>query len=462
MNKYLLPEWWAAQWETIKFWVETELLVWSSAVQLAVILAAFGLAKLISIPVKKWLTSKTENFDIDFRLRGIYRALRAVITPFTWLALVWVVGLIADASGYPTSFLRVAESLLFVWVVIRLAAQLIRNIPLRRIVTIGAWTVAALNIVGLLDPALELLDDIALTLGSTKISLLVVLKALIALAVLLWLALFISRLGERSIRSSGSFTPSIEVLLSKLLKIVLVAIAFVLALNIVGVDLTALTVFGGALGVGLGFGMQKIVANFISGIILLMDKSIKPGDVIAVDDTFGWINHLGIRYTSVITRDGTEHLIPNELLITEKVENWSHSDHKVRFKIPVGVSYNTDVYKARELCIEAANKAERILDTPPPVCHIVEFGDNSVNLEVRVWIQDPIKGVTNILSEVRLNIWDMFHEHDIEIPFPQRDLHLRTVESDAAKQLAGNGAPIEAMNERSAPAAGARTDGKPG
>ena len=398
MQKYFMIEWWQAQWETVRFWVETELLVWPSAIQLAVIIGAFIVARLLAIPVKGWLSRNIENLETDFRVRGVYRALRAVATPFFWLILVAIANLVADAAGYPSGFLRIAESLLFLWVVIRLAAQLIRNRVLRRIVTIGAWTVAALNIVGLLDPAVELLDDMALTLGAVRISLLVVIKALIALAILLWVALLISRLAERSIKSTDSFTPSVQVLLSKLLKIVLITLAFLLALNIVGVDLTALTVFGGALGVGIGFGLQKIVANFISGIILLLDKSIKPGDVIAVDETFGWINHLGARFTSVITRDGTEHLIPNELLITERVENWSHTNNQVRFKIPVGISYDSDVYKAREVCVEAAQETERILEDPPAVCHLVEFGDNSVNLELRVWIQDPIKGVTNVLS----------------------------------------------------------------
>ena len=426
MQNYLKAEWWEAQWKTVHFWAESELFVWSTAVQALIVIAALVGARLAAVPVKQWLTSRIANPEIDVRLRGLYRALHPATTTLFWLIIVWAANLVAEAVDYPSGLLRIAVSLLFLWMVIRLAVQLIRNRPFRRLVTISAFTVAALNVFGLLAPAVEVLDDMALTLGKVRISLLVVIKALIALAVLLWVALLVSRVADRSIKSSDSFTPSVQVLLSKLLKIVLIALAFVLALNIVGVDLTALTVFGGALGVGIGFGLQKIVANFISGIILLLDKSIKPGDVIVVGQTFGWINHLGARFTSVTTRDGTEHLIPNELLITERVENWSHSNNKVRFKIPLGIAYSSDVYKARDLCNEAAAETERILHDPPPVTHLVEFGDNSVNLELRVWIQDPIKGVTNVLSEVRLKIWDKFHEHDIEIPFPQRDLHLRS------------------------------------
>lgn len=427
MQKFMTPDWWIDLWANVWAWIETELFIWPSALQIAIIVASLAAAKLLAKPVDAWLTRKIEDLKIDFRLRGFFRALKAVTAPMIWLGLIWIAALIADATEYPRSFLRITESLLFLWVVIRLTARLIRNRAISHFVTVAAWTVAALNILGLLDPALTFLDGLALNLGQARISLLLVIKALLVLVLLLWLALLLSRLGERSIRSAQSFTPSVQELLAKLLRIALITLAFLLALNVVGIDLTALTIFGGALGVGLGFGMQKIVANFISGLILLLDRSIKPGDVIAVDDTFGWINHLGIRYTSVITRDGTEHLIPNELLITERVENWSHSNRKVRFKIGVGVSYNSDILKARQLCIDAANEAERILDDPPVVCHLIGFGDSSVDLEIRVWIQDPARGVTNVLSEVRLNVWQKFHDHGIEIPFPQRDLHLRSV-----------------------------------
>ena len=437
MNKYLMSEWWEAQWETIRFWIETELLVWPTAVQFGVTLAALAATLLLSPPVRRWLAALATNPKIDFRMRASFTAAGTVVRPFLWLVMVWVAGLVADAADYPGGFLRTIESLLFLWVVIRLASQLIRNRPLRRLVATCAWTIAALNIFGLLDPAIELLDDLAFSLGKVRVSLLLVIKSLLALAVLLWLALIVSRVADRSIRAAESFTPSIQVLFSKLLRIVLITVAFLLALNIVGVDLTALTVFGGALGVGIGFGLQKIVANFISGIILLLDKSIKPGDVIAVDQTFGWINHLGARYTSVITRDGTEHLIPNELLITERVENWSHSDNRVRFKISIGISYKADVYRARELCVEAAAETERILSEPAPVCHLIGFGDSSVDLETRVWIHDPMKGVTNVLSDVRLKIWDKFHDHGIEIPFPQRDLHLRAGDAALKVQVMG-------------------------
>lgn len=217
-----------------------------------------------------------------------------------------------------------------------------------------------------------------------------------------------------------------RVLSIKILNIALITIAILITISAAGIDLTALAVFGGALGVGLGFGLQKIFSNLVSGFILLMDRSIKPGDVIAIGQTYGWINHLNARYVSVITRDGIEHLIPNEVLITERVENWSFSNNLVRLKIPVGISYKSDVRHAMELCVDAAMMTPRILLNPEPRCLLRGFGDSSVDLELRVWIEDPANGRGNVLSEVLLGVWDRFHEHGIEIPYPQRDLHIRS------------------------------------
>ena len=212
----------------------------------------------------------------------------------------------------------------------------------------------------------------------------------------------------------------------------MITLAVVVSLASVGVDLTAFAVFTGALGVGIGFGLQKVVANLISGILLLVDRSIKPGDVIAVEQTYGWVNFMGARYVSVITRDGTEHLIPNETLITNHVENWSYSDDLLRLRIPIGVSYKSDLRKAMALIIEAAASVERVLDQPAPVCLVTGFGDSSVDLEARLWIKDPRNGVSNVKSEILLQVWDRFQSEGIEIPFPQRDLHLKTAQDLAA------------------------------
>jgi small-conductance mechanosensitive channel len=176
--------------------------------------------------------------------------------------------------------------------------------------------------------------------------------------------------------------------------------------------------------------MQRTVANLVASFSLLADKSLKPGDVIEFEApqgaTYGVVGKMTTRYVSVRTRDGTETLVPNETLISKPVTNWSYSDCRVRRKLPVGVSYDCDVEHARALCLEAAANCKRVLQTPPPACLLKGFGDNSVDLELRIWVGDPEGGVSNVASEVYLNVWRLFKEHDIEIPFPQRDLHIRS------------------------------------
>ena len=209
-----------------------------------------------------------------------------------------------------------------------------------------------------------------------------------------------------------------------------------MGLRLVGVDLTGLAVLSGAIGVGLGFGLQKVVSNLVSGIIILLDKSIKPGDVISLGDTFGWINSLGARYVSVVTRDGKEYLIPNEDLITGQVVNWSHSNEFVRLDIYFGTAYSDDPHKVREIAINAAKSVDRVLSFKAPVCHIVGFGDSSVDYILRFWIRDPTGGLTNIRGNVYLALWDAFQEHGISIPFPQREVKVLE-----GSQLATNSLP---------------------
>ena len=221
--------------------------------------------------------------------------------------------------------------------------------------------------------------------------------------------------------------------------------ALLIGLNAVGIDLTAFAVFSGAVGVGIGFGLQKIVSNFVSGIILLLERSIKPGDVIEVGSTFGSVTYLGARYASVRGRDGKEYLIPNENLITNQVVNWSYSSLLVRLDVPFGVGYESDLHTVRELAVEVAAQTKRVLATPAPVCHVTEFGDSAVNLLLRFWIEDPGNGVTNIKGAVLLGLWDAFRQHHIELPFPQRELRIRDLPRTAAfyrtaeSEAAGNG-----------------------
>ncbi|MCJ7557848.1 MAG: mechanosensitive ion channel [Gammaproteobacteria bacterium] len=425
MTDFFSPDRLAQFLQQSQLWVQGNLLVPEYLVQVLVSFLLFLVARYLSPRVDALLLERVTYPA----MRRVTEAVRGVSLALPWLLMQWLVLVIAAAASLPFRVTEIIASLLSAWVIIRLVSQMVRDPLLSRMIAWVAWSVAALNIVGLLVPTIEILDSVAMTLGGIRISPYTVVKSTLALGVLLWAAFATSSMFEARIRSSAALSPSLQVLMSKALKIVLVSLAVVIAVRSVGIDLTALTVFGGAIALGIGFGLQKIIANLVAGLILLLDKSIKPGDVIAVEDTYGWVNTLGGRYVSVITRDGTEHLIPNETLITNRVENWTHSNNRVRLKLPVGVHYKSDVHKAIALCIEAASQTRRVLPLPAPACLVKGFGTDSVDLEIRFWIEDAANGISNVRSDILLKVWDSFREHSIEIPYPQRDLHLRSPES---------------------------------
>lgn len=420
MDAWYNPEKLAHLLELAWLWVETEVLVLPNLLQLLAVLGALALAALIAPRLRRFL----ERVLADGRGRRALNLGGALLLPLLWLLLVGVAWQVAVLQQWPARILEICASLLSAWVVINLASTVIRNPVWGRAVAISAWTIAALSILRLLDPTVALLDSVAVQLGSVRISLLTVTKSVFSLAILLWLATGLAGLLEARLKHSPNLTPSVQVLFGKLLKFSLITLAVLAAIGTTGIDLTALAVFGGALGVGIGLGLQRVVANLVSGLILLLDKSIKPGDVVAVAGTYGWVNTLGGRYVSVITRDGIEHLIPNEEFIATRVENWTHTDTKVRLKIPIGIHYRSDVERAIALCVECATAIRRVIDDPSPVCQLRNFGDNAVELELRVWIADPMNGVNNVRSDILRRIWRAFHEEGIEIPYPQRDLHL--------------------------------------
>lgn len=398
----------------------------SGIAQIVVVGLAFLAARLGAPRAQMLLERVARGWRYEQQLRRVAAALEPLTLPIIWLLLQWLALLIAAQAMLPHQLVKIVASLLTAWVVIRLTTTLVRDPAWSRFIAIAAWTIAALNILNLLEPASQLLDGIAFSFGSLRISALIIIKAALSLAVLLWVAATAGRLLERRITTLPNLTPSLQVLLSKLFKIVFTIVAVAIALASVGIDLTAFAVFSGAVGVGVGFGLQKVISNFISGVILLLDRSVKPGDVISVGQTYGWVGSLGARYVSVITRDDTEYLIPNEDLITHQVVNWSYSSNQVRLRIPIAVSYDADVRQARALCLEAAAETPRVLSQPAPVCVLLAFAGSAVELELRVWIHDPKNGVGNLKSDVLLRIWDKFRANGVEFPYPQRDLHLKT------------------------------------
>lgn len=407
--------------------VPAGVMLWASLLQLALATALCLGAGLISRRMHPAIAAWCETRP---RWENARRILEPLIWPLTWLAfLSLLLGLYA-AAQQDTWLLEILASLLVAWVVVRLVSRAIRNPMLSRVTAVIAYGMAVLSIWDLLGPTIEILNgpQFTLTLGQFSLSVYQVLATAMLLAALLSLAAFASRLTERRLRDADWVTPAGRVLLNKTLRIALFVFAFLITIGSVGIDLTALAVVGGAVGFGIGFGLQKVFSNLISGLILLLDKSIKPGDVITVENTYGWVNRLGARYVSIITRDGIEHLIPNETMITEPVSNWTHTDANTRLRIPIGVHYNTDLELAIRLGVEAAQSQPRVLKEPGPRCLVKGFGESAIDLEIRFWIQDADSGVSNIKSAVILEAWRLYQAHGIEIPYPQRDLHIKSGE----------------------------------
>ena len=280
---------------------------------------------------------------------------------------------------------------------------------------------------------IQSLQGMSIDVGSMTIS---VWSGIVFIAVTIGVfafAFFGSKLAHLGLARVTRLDQTRRLLAEKIVTIGVWGMAILIGIDLLGIDLTALTVFSGAFGLAIGFGLQKTFGNLIAGIILLMDKSIKPGDVIAIADqagvsTFGQIRKIGIRAVSITTRDQKEYLIPNENLMINQVENWSYSSRNVRMQVPVGISYHADIDKAEELMLEAAKSCSRVLQSPPPTVWLDGYGDSSVDFIIHVWITDPEAGIGNVKSEVLKKLWHLFREHEVEIPFPQRDINLRSAE----------------------------------
>jgi small-conductance mechanosensitive channel len=427
MEKYIDPQffisWISSLWRRFVGVVTNT----DTLIEVAVIMAAVLIACLIARPLKKRLQRLLDAQTWRDRVSG--RLVRVFLPLMSFLFAILLLRVGSETlAGYklPTALVDTAARLLTAWLIIRLSTAMLKDSNWARLLSVAAWLIATLHILNLLIPVIHLLDQLAIDLGGVRISMLLLIKGVIVFAVLLKLASIGSSLMEKRILSFEELTPSVQVLLSKALKITLLAVAVIVALSSLGINLSAFAFIGGAIGVGVGFGLQKVVSNLVSGVILLLDRSIKPGDVIAIGSTYGRIQSLGARYVSVATRDRTEYLIPNEDLITTQVINWSFSDKLVRLKIVVGVSYDSDIHAVMRLMVDAAATIPRVLADPKPVCQLKNFGDSSVDMELRIWISDPENGISNVSSAVRIALWDVFKEHGIEIPYPQRDVHVNS------------------------------------
>jgi len=417
----------SAFWEAVVFQM-TSLSQPSRLYQVAILvfclIAASLVKRLIGPPLHDWMRTLTKRPKWQLRmLILLHQRLRLI----SFVVLAWFAnGIMAQLYTFPSRryLIGLFATLATAWLIVGLAGRVVKNGLLRRIITWGLWIYLTLYFVQLLTPSMAFLDSVAVNLGDFRLSLLNLLKAAVVTTLLIAAARMVSRAAQNRIVENADISSSMQVLTIKLIQFALYAAAFFFGLKVIGFDLTGLALFSGAIGVGIGFGLQRIASNLLSGVIILMDKSIKPGDVISLGETFGWINELGARYVSVVTRDGKEFLIPNEDMITNQVVNWSHSDDFVRLDIFFRTSYGNDPHLVRRVAVEAASKVRRVLSSHPAVCHIVDFDDSSVRYILRFWIKDPTQGLTNIKGNVFLALWDAFKANDIHIPYPQREVRV--------------------------------------
>ena len=405
-------------------------LSWPFAIQLVVIAIAVLLAFRGVRGITDWITHLQEQPSLPQELRTELPRLmtfKRVIRSFLAFLLVRIAYGFTVHFHWPGDGLYTAGIILIALTLMRLFTGEMKNRFWAGILAGFIWLWAALYIFDLIEPWFKLLHHITFTLDRVNITMLQISRAFPVFLFLYWMSRNISIMWRAWLAIGSGLGPGLQILLSRLGSIFLYSTAVALVLTYLGLDLTVFALFSGALGLGLGFGLQKVFANLVSGFILLADKSIKPGDVIQLGDKFGWINYLGVRYISVVTRNGTEHLIPNENLITGEVVNWSYSQNLVRLKIPVGVGYGSDLDQVRDLMLEAAADLGRVLKDPRPSFRILGFGDNAINVELRVWISDPQNGVTVVKSDLLWGIWRRFRENGVKIPFPQRDLHLKSL-----------------------------------
>jgi small-conductance mechanosensitive channel len=392
----------------------------------------FGLiltAAAIAFAANKALQARVDNDSLAKRwplpLRHLAQVLVESFSTVVFAVLVIAARIAMVHSTWPSRsyMLVVAAKLALAWLIIRLATSVIRNTFLVKLISLSAWLIAALSIINQLDPAIDALDSVSIVLGGLRLTPLVLIKLGLLLIAALWLTNVASNFAENRINQSSDLTPSIQVLLVKMIRLGLLVVAIAVALSAVGINLSALAVFSGAVGVGVGIGLQKIVANFISGIILLADKSVKPGDLVTIGDSSGRISAMKTRYISVAAGDGREFLIPNEDLVTQKVTNWTYTDKNTLVKVNFGTNYDSDPRQVCKLAADIAAAAPRAIKSRTPGCILTEFAETGMKFSLTFWISEP-DGMDNVKSDVMLALWETFKREGIKVPYPVREIRV--------------------------------------
>jgi len=406
-------------------WAREELLTWNVLLQFGLLMGALVPAVIFGPRLKNLISDQLTKRAPYGVLKRLANALATIATPIALWVWVSIFIIVLGATGQSTGLLEAGRSLLSAWIVVRIVTLVIQSPFWSKVAFYTIWPIMVLDAIGVLDDVVDQLQQT--DIPALNLTLFAVVRAVIVFGLFFWIANLVGGFMTSRINKVEELNPSLKALFAKILNLILPIVALLLALATVNFDFATLAIFGGAIGIGVGLGLQRVISNFAAGVTLLADKSIKPGDTIEVGDTFGWITKMNTRYVAVRTRDGTEHLIPNDIFINEGVTNWTHDDRVVRLHAPFGTSYNfKDVRFIQKMAEEAALTVPRVLSTPKPRCNLVEFGDSSVNFDLRFWINDPPNGVTNVTSDVMMVIWERLHENNIEIPFPQRDLHIKS------------------------------------
>jgi small-conductance mechanosensitive channel len=363
-----------------------------------------------------------------------------IVAPYlvALIVLLAVRGILSSLHGHTTA-IDTALQLTTALVLVRLGVYLLRVMmgpdswirTWENRITLVLWLTMSFSLVGWMDAVENALSHINLIPGKAQFSLWALLKGLVVVTTFIIVTSLIARALEKRVMRLQQLAISTRIGISKFAYFILVGIGAMLGINEAGVDVTTLNVLTGAIGLGLGFGLQAIASNFVSGFVLLIDKSIKPGDVISFTghtgtstENFGWVQELRGRYVVVRDRDGVETLVPNQNLITNSVINWSYSDQRVRIRLPVMISYDDDPEFALKLLFDAVANHPRILHDPPPVTRLMSFEDYGMRIEVRFWIADPMNGVNNVRSDVNRAIWKLFRQNGVKMPVAQRELRM--------------------------------------
>lgn len=408
--------------------------------QLVALLASLALGWLIE---RATLSRVGQSSDEETAARRFGRSgLRRVLFPL--VALIFVFAARAVLGKYHSvNLLNLAVPLLTSFAVIRFVVFAVRQAigrsswlaSFERIFASLAWAVVALHILGWLPEVLDALESVSFKIGNQKLSLWTLLQGVAMVLFTLIIALWAAGALERRLSAAAGLDDSVRLVLLRVAKALLIVIAVLIALPLVGINLTTLSVFGGALGVGLGFGLQKIAANYVSGFIILLDRSLRIGNLITVGTERGIVTQINTRYTVLRAASGVESLVPNETLVGSVVQNETYSDTRVVVPINFQVSYATDLEQAMSILVEAAHTHARVLDDPAPKAFVVAFADSGINLRLSVWIADPQEGTLGVISDLNLEVWRRFRAEDIEIPFPQREVRVLSAGGTAALPL---------------------------